>query len=183
MAKNSFTSFKDTDAQIRELLIDKFTYTEIKKQLGVSDRRISLVKKAMLSGDIIRRTRLSRPPESGEKVKDRNESVTTERSPEELELLRKDVEYKALAAMQHKLDTEQVEIKEATAILSVVGEKPKAQGDTVVMLINSVGNMAVAARQMLIEASRSAKQQPTINDGNIIDIRPEDDTTAEKIDE
>jgi len=175
MAKNAFQKFTDTDTEIRARLIDKFTYAEIKKELNVSDKRISLVKKAMLSGDVIRRERVKRNPERKSEVNDRNESVPVERSPEQLETLRKDVEYKALAAMQHKLDTEVVEIKEATAILSVVGEKPKAQGDTVVMLINSVGNMAIAARQMLIEASRASKQLP-VDDSNIKEAHPIDVT-------
>lgn len=163
MAKNTFTTFKDTDTQIRELLIEKFTYTEIKKQLSVSDRRISLVKKAMLSGNPIRTPRKSRTDASDVKGKDRNESVIVERSPEELENLRKQVEYKALAAMNEKLDTDEITVKDATAIISVVGEKPKQQGDTVVMLINSVGNMAVAARQLLINEAK-AKQIPVASE-------------------
>lgn len=174
MAKNAFTSFTSTDDKIRQMLIDKFTYAEIKKECSVSDKRIVLVKRAMLSGNPIRREPVRRTGKSEAEVKDRKESVIVERSPEELESLRKQVEYKALAAMNSKLDTDDITVKDATAIISVIGEKPKQQGDTVVMLINSVGNMAVAARQLLINEARN-KQIPVASDNttNVIDVASE----------
>jgi hypothetical protein len=64
--------------------------------------------------------------------------------------------------MEDRLNEGNVSIKDATSVLSVVGEKPKAQGDTVVMLINSVGNMAIAARQLLINESKKQVASDTI---------------------
>jgi len=165
MAKNSFSTFTDTDSLIRQLLIEKYTYPEIKKKLKTSDRRISEVKKAMLAGEPIRRTRFLKPAGSGEKEKGSNESTATLRTPEEVETLRKDVEYRALEAMQEKLKAGNIEIKEATAILNVVGTKPKAESGDLTVIIQSINNFGSEARKRMIERMAAEKQ--------VIDVSPE----------
>lgn len=173
MAKNVPLVAVDVDAKIRSMILEKKSVREIRKSLGVSNTKICRIRKEIVTGEPI----LKASKRAAVTLDKRNTTgESNARTPEEIEALRKEIEYTALARLKDHLDSGEVEVKDINGILAQVGEKPKAQGDTVVMLINSVGNMAIAARQMLIEASRANKQS-VIDDGNIIDI------PAEKIDE
>jgi len=160
----------DVDAAIRQMLIDKKSVRDICKVLHVSNTKVCKIRKMLVSGDTIQKPSKTAP------VTKRNDNAIQESNaytPEEVESKRKAVEMLALQAMEDRLNEGDVTIKDATSVLSVVGEKPKQQGDTVVMLINSVGNMAVAARQLLINEAK-AKQIPA---PDVVDVKPDDNVS------
>jgi len=170
----------DVDAAIRQMLIDKKSVRDICKVLHVSNTKVCKIRKMLVSGDTIQKPSKTAP------VTKRNDNAQAKcntaevYTPEDVEAKRKSVEMLALQAMEDRLNEGDVTIKDATSVLSVVGEKPKAQGDTVVMLINSVGNMAVAARQLLINEAK-ARQLPVASDNttNIIDVAPESTSVSD----
>lgn len=167
----------DIDAQIRKMILEKYSVREIRKSLGVSNTKICRIRKEIVTGEPISKPR-KQASVTREKRNAPEESNTF--TPEEVEAKRKSVEMLALQAMEDRLNEGDVTIKDATSVLSVVGEKPKQQGDTVVMLINSVGNMAVAARQLLINEAK-AKQAPVASDNttNVIDVASESTSVSD----
>lgn len=176
MKKNVSTASIDVDVQIKKMLLDKIPMRDIVKALSTSTGRICKVKKAMLGNDTIRKERVT------DIIRNKNRNVEAKRNTADttdetiVESTRKRVELKALEAMEQCLDDGDITVKDATSILSVVGEKPKQQGDTVVMLINSVGNMAVAARQLLINEARNKQAESIVQvqpTSDVIDIENE----------
>jgi len=163
----------DVDAQIRQMLLDKKPVRHIVKTLSTSNTRVCNIRKQLVAGDTIQKpSKHAHVTKRNENARPNDNAVDTY-TPEDVEAKRKSVEMLALQAMEDRLNEGDVSIKDATSVLSVVGEKPKPQGDTVIMLINSVGNMAIAARQLLINEAK-AKQIPA---PEVIDVIPNDTTS------